>query len=591
MRIYFENYSYNTDQIEPYLDAKLLYKDLKNNKRKTDRIGYLFVTKEKYSGPIFILPNSFLIAVDNKGEVFNVLGIPNVTPESVIDTDDPENPFYGTAKETFLPELSLWLYRSLSRFRFENMGTTICDNAELYSELPEEGARDKDFLSTSLELIDFLKEHKNLFTQITLINHSGRNKIDWGKTVQQDPFFENGEPWYLEPAIKQKSIDIDDTLLRLYYSVLKYLRDKYKFPVNLDDVQYELFSVDQIQSFIDTGVGAKKLSNIRHKYFRDELVQLWSLLRAFFAFNIDDKDKAKREECLLVRKYNIVFEAMVDKLISTPKGVEDLKKKQEDGKLIDHIFRFKSLLSKKSDIYYIGDSKYYRDDNKPSGVALYKQFTYAKNAIQYQIDNLYLAANGQKKKGNLRYRDDLTESYNITPNFFIRSRITAKDVDFNKPAVSLTYWDPKNNIQYPPTNKHFEDRLFDRDTLILREFSINLLFVIAAYSGYEDEYWTSEIHQTIRKDFIDSIDNEYEFFILTPQDLTPVAFYHLHFQWLRGKVFMLNESDDFFILGFEKTAQGKADKEALLNSRLHSLDTGKLVAYELQPTTLAELSR
>ena len=284
---------------------------------------------------------------------------------------------------------------------------------------------------------------------------------------------------------------------------------------------------------------------------------------------------------------------MVDSIISKTRGVEELKK-QDDGKLIDHIFRFTSLLGSKSDIYFIGDSKHYPDDKKPEGVALYKQFTYAKNTIQYHIDKLLL----QEKitptgtTTNLRYRDTLTEGYNITPNFFIRGRVTDNDLEFDKPSVSISRdWNKAKGIKYPPTNKHFEDRLFDRDTLILREFSINLLFLIAAYAGYEDDCWSSDIHTTIRKEFIDSIDKEYEFYTITPKNITPLQFLHLYIETLNGRVYMLDETDDSLIVAFEKSPKGKEDLDEFTNTRLRSYETGEWIEYDLSPTSLRELSQ
>lgn len=592
MRIYFERYYYDSAQIVPYLGEKhTLFEGNDPSKRSFDRVGYIFVSTNEYSGPVFILPKSFLI--EEKSKRLNVLGMKGIYPEDVIDTDDPENPLEISNKGTFLPEMGLWLFRSLSRFRHECETSRIGQLAELDSQLPEDGARDKDFLSTSLELIDFLKDHRNLFTQISLINHSGHDKIDWPKTVAGDPFFHNGEAWYLDPAVKEKTINIDDTLIVLYYSVLKYLRDKYKFPVDIGEVPYVLLSTIEVQRLIDTGIGSKELKRIRHKYYRDDLKHLWELLDSFFTYNSSDEDKEQRKEYLLVKKYEVVFEKMVDSIISKTRGVEELKK-QDDGKLIDHIFRFTSLLGSKSDIYFIGDSKHYPDDKKPEGVALYKQFTYAKNTIQYHIDKLLL----QEKitptgtTTNLRYRDTLTEGYNITPNFFIRGRVTDNDLEFDKPSVSISRdWNKAKGIKYPPTNKHFEDRLFDRDTLILREFSINLLFLIAAYAGYEDDCWSSDIHTTIRKEFIDSIDKEYEFYTITPKNITPLQFLHLYIETLNGRVYMLDETDDSLIVSFEKSPKGKEDLDEFTNTRLRSYETGEWIEYDQSPTSLRELSQ
>lgn len=590
MRIYFENHKYNSDQIKPYLTPYLLYNDIPNHKSHTDYVGYIFVSNGEYSGPVFILPKSFLISIDGKD---TVLGMKGIYPEDVINCDDEENPLELAGKGSFLPELGLWLYRALNRFRNEHEGSPISALAELDSQLPEDFRRDKDFLSTALDLIDFLKDHRSLFTQISLINHSGRNKIDWAKTIKGDPFFENGEPWYLDPAIKEKTINIDDTLIVLYYSVLKYLRDKYRFPIDLGEVPYQLLSPTDVQRLIDTGIGSKQLKRIRHKYFRDDLKHLWGLLDSFFTFNMSDEDKEKKREHLLVRKFHVIFEAMIDALVSDTRGVEALKN-QADGHLVDHIFSFPSLIGGKSDIYFIGDSKYYKDDKRPEGVALYKQFTYAKNTIQYHIDELHIKSKtgAAKKETRLRYRDTMTEGYNITPNFFIRSRVKENNTEFDQPALKLCDdWNKAKGQKYPPTNKHFEDRLFDRDTLILREFSINLLFVIAAYAGYEDECWTMDIHKTIRNAFIESIDEEYEFFILTPRNILPLGFNQLYTDSLNGRTYAIHETDDSIILAFEKTERGRQDKEKFKSSKLRSQETGEWIEYDITPTSLKELSQ
>lgn len=591
MRIYFEKYQYKTDQIEKILGQGLVHHDFDKGTWETDRIGYIFVNTEKYSGPVFILPKSFLI---NEGSRLNVLGMNGIYPEDVMDTDDEHNPLEIEGKGSFLPELGLWLYRALNRFREEHEGTPISQRALLDSQLPDNDSRDKDFLSTALDLMDFLKDHRNLFTQISLINHSGRDKIDWPKTVAGDPFIEDREPWYLDPAIKEKSIDIDDTLLVLYYSVLKYLRDKYRFPIDLGEVPYELLPETEVQMLIDTGIGSKKMRRIRHKYFRDDLKHLWGLLDSFFTYNSSEEDKNRTDEHLLVRKFETIFEAMVDSLMSDASGVEDLKK-QDDGKLVDHIFRFTSLIGNISDIYYIGDSKYYRDDKRPEGVALYKQFTYAKNAIQYHIDKYYLTHKRghwpPKGKGEIRYRDTLTEGYNITPNFFIRARVTEEDTDFSAPSLKKTFWDEDKGHENPPSNKHFEDRLFDRDTLILREFSINLLFVIASYAGYEDECWSSDLHKEIRDTFIKTIDKDYRFYKLTPKTQNPLGFDRLYTPELIGKTYTLDEANDYLIVAFENTPQGDKDEARFRRQRLRNIETGEEVDYDLAPTSLEKLSK
>ncbi len=93
MRIYFENYPYPSSEVKPYLGAMhflLNDEDITSDKQQIGRIGYLFVSNGEYNEPIFILPKSFLIK-DDDGR-YTVLGIPDVHPEDVIDTDNENNP-------------------------------------------------------------------------------------------------------------------------------------------------------------------------------------------------------------------------------------------------------------------------------------------------------------------------------------------------------------------------------------------------------------------------------------------------------------------------------------------------------------------
>lgn len=423
---------------------------------------------------------------------------------------------------------------------------------------PDNNSRDRDFLSTAVRLIDYLSDHRNLFTQINKINNSGRAAVDWHKTIQQHPFIKDGKPYYLDLRIKDKAVNIDEELIVLYYSVLKYLRDKFHFPIVLGDIPYDLKSPSEIQRYLDTGVGKRKMRDMKGKYFRDDLKNLWYLLDAFFTFNTSRDDKSPIKEALVVTDFEKVFEKMVDHLIGDAGKLADLKN-QKDGKLVDHIYLDKSLIGKQYNIYYIGDSKYYQDGSHPEGVSLYKQFTYARNAIQYNIDQFYLK---HKKNPNaIRYRDDETDGYNITPNFFISPRIEVGNLDFTTPSFGPTDWLPR-------PNKHFEDRLFDRDTLLLREYNINLIFLIAAYGAYED-CWTSTLRTTIREDMIALLNKLYVFFEVVPEPIPlysgnnkvgEIPFINYHYNRLRGKIYKVDDDSKSLLIAFEReTRTGKDD--------------------------------
>ncbi len=560
MLVYFENYPYPEKVIKTYLEGVIPVVQ-EDSGFKVKYIGYLFVSKGGYTGPVFILPKLFLQKErETENAKLSLLGYQGFYPEKIYDTDKEWNPLLANDMETFLPELSLWLYRAMARYleeiRRENDKEA---QKELYYVTPQDGYRDRDFLSSAVHLIDFLSDHRNLFTQISIVNHSGNAAIDWHKTVAKDPFFHKGKPYYLELQIKNKTINIDEELIVIYYSVLKYLRDKFKFPIQLGDIPYDLLSVSQIQHYLDSGLGERRLNIIRGKYFRDDLKYLWSLLQSFFTFNTTNDDKAPRKEALVVSNFERVFERMVDRLIGDSKELSELKK-QADGKLIDHIYRDRSLLGTGTEIYYIGDSKYYGDDHDVKGVPLYKQFTYAKNAIQYNIEHINME--GKETLGKLYYRDDKTDGYNITPNFFVRPKIKPRMLRYDQPDFG---WSEKNF----EANKQYKDRLFDRDTLLLREYNINLLFLIAAYGSYED--WTKPLRETIHDDMVKFLHKTYRIFKIKPKDLPITAngnlvltipFLEINSSLIRGKIFRTPDSKDEYYLAFERnTKEGKEDYE------------------------------
>ncbi len=590
MLVFFEEHQYPKELISKYFtkeesENRHIQFQYGTDGRLVRRIGYLFVSGELYNGPVFLLPKTFLQSdVTDPDYKDTLLGMPGIVPEGIVDTEDPENILAAQGRETFLPELSLWLFRAMSRYiedcKKENDLDSLLD---LDYTTPDNNSRDRDFLSTAVHLIDFLSDHRHLFTQINKINNSGRAAVDWQKTLRLHPFIKDDKPYYLDLRIKDKAVNIDEELIVLYYSVLKYLRDKFHFPIVLGDIPYDLKSPSEIQRYLDTGVGKRKMRDMKGKYFRDDLKILWSMLDAFFDFNSSRDDKDPIKEALVVGSFENVFEKMVDHLIGDTGKLAELKN-QKDGKLIDHIYLDKSLIGKDYNIYYIGDSKYYVDGAHPVGVALYKQFTYAKNAIQYNIEQYNLKH--RKNPNSIRYRDDETDGYNITPNFFISPKIERGNLDFNAPSFVPSDWIPK-------PNKHFEDRLFDRDTLLLREYNINLIFLIAAYGAYED-CWTSTLRKIIREDLIQLLNKLYVFFEVVPKPIPvysedrkvlEIPFLNYHHNRLCGKVYKADDDAESLIIAFERnTDTGKADLAEVRDNIATSISGGSIdTPIQLKP--------
>ena len=515
MKILIEQYGYDKERLSKLLDPHY-FTELRDGKAKIPYVGYFL--SRRIPDVVFILPKVFII----DGKAFG-----EYEPEEIIDFDKLKQEHQANVFS-----LSVWVYRAIKHYfqRKDKYG----EEAEIMQNVvSHQGPRSETMIDIILSLLKFDKEHKNLFSYVTRLKHSGLNKIHWQKTISNtQALIQNGTPVYLNPHTKQKAINFDEELIVLFYSVLNYLNREFKFNVR-PAFGYELLKPDTIQSMIDSGKGVRVLRQNRRKYFTDEMVQLWNLLFTFFEQSqyVQSKDNDD-EQAMLVREFNLVFEDMIDSLI----GDSDIRgglKEQKDGKIIDHIYRDSSLIEDKKQIYFIGDSKYYKDDNDIGPNSIYKQFTYAKNVIQYNID-FFNRAPEEFERENLQYRDNTTEGYNITPNFFIRGHLQADQLsnysDANLQLVQIEGKDYK-------ISWHFPNRLFDRDTLILQTYNINFLFVLACYVQGAGEH-TQKIRSIFRENIKSVLQSQYNFFAIKPKVQDEAEqFLHDNFQQVLGKVF------------------------------------------------------
>jgi hypothetical protein len=324
---------------------------------------------------------------------------------------------------------------------------------------------------------------------------------------------------------------------------------------------------------IESGRGTKILRKIRRKYFKDELVKLWKLLFAFFSKAENIHSGKCSNEALLVSSFDRVFEDMVDALVSQD-IFADLKK-NKDNKRIDHIYKGKSLIGD-GDIFYIGDSKYYSEGHAIDDDSIYKQFTYAKNIIQHNIN----LKNQQQDIKGVRYRDDETDGYNFSPNFFIRGHIDDADLKDGKVGYSELKLEPHK--QEFDRNYHFNDRPFDRDTLLLQSYNINFLYVLASYVNNSNNIQIQEIlHKRFRTDLINKYNKEFDFYKVTPNNKE--AFIKEHFYEYRGRMYSLK--DGCIIFAFNSLGDKSKYKEKL--SELVKKFSGEAIVaeYELGAVT------
>lgn len=515
MKILFEDYPYSSKDVSFLADIAPI--ELNDGRIKLPYVGYYYDADS--SETIFILPKVFII--DNRA-------FGRYAPELLLNLSE-ENELLTAADNAFLFNLSAWLYQAIALFNERNTDNEITSQRSLAGVVGNRGEGEATMLDHVLALLRFNKTHQSLFTYIATIMHSGKHKVHWTKTIRTtSPILKGNKPYYLDCKTKEKTINYDEELICLFYSTLDYLRHSYHFVVK-HHLNFEMEKPHRIAAMIESGKGTRRLRGMRGKYFTDELVQLWHLLYAFYERAEEVAQKKLQSERLLVRNFNIVFEDMIDCLIgesSLPKGL----KEQKDGKIVDHIYRDKSLVDQ-GDIYFIGDSKYYKEGNSIGENSRYKQFTYAKNVIQYHIDLF-----NRKDDTALRYRDELTEGYNPTPNFFIRGVVDSKGLSYHDSQLKQ---DEKGRY----FNYHFENRLFDRDTLLVLTYDINFLYVLSAYvqsRGYSTsvDYF---LRGKFRQDILEAYQNEYDFYEITPQNLTNEEFVDRYFKKLIGKIYQTKE--------------------------------------------------
>jgi len=577
MRILFEDQTYSPDLLTAWGLEPFMFTGRDGNDAILPYVGYVY--SSKINDSVFILPKVFLFQgtgeIDQKNSkleiAFGRYGIEDVmeisTGHNILKKDGLDRVLFG---------LSTWIYRAIDKYSARHPYNDIILRSAVQGVTSHSGDSGATLLDTILALIDFNREHSNLFTYITIVSSTGKDKIHWAKTISKvQPVIQDGEPYYTEFRSKSKSVNYDEQLIILYYSVLQYLNRQYFFPVRIN-FNYDLIKPSKIESLIASGRGTRLLRSIRRRYFKDELVRLWKLLYAFFDKSESIRTGKARDEALLARSFNLVFEDMVDSLIGDD-IFSDLKD-NKDGKQIDHIYKDRSMLDD-GQIYYIGDSKYYFYGSDIGSESIYKQFTYARNIIQLNIDifNKPEAKRKAEEKAvirGVRYRDPITEGYNLTPNFFIRGYI-------NSDALSDGHADYSSDClttygQKMPMNSHFPGRPFDRDTLVLQTYNINFLFVLASYVNHTDsESIRTRIRNRFRKDLIRVFNEKYDFYKVTPFQNNIPTFISRHFTEYIGRMYH-PETADFIWFAFDHGSVNIDDLESALAGEA-TVESAKLV--------------
>lgn len=555
MRILIEEYHYRPEEILPLLKgAEINPKHVENDTMlSVDHVGYFY--NSEIGDCVFILPK---VLMDENGLVKG-----NITPRDLLVADKSDS---AEKKELlqFVYGFSVWIYRAICVYREKNPDEDITISRNI-TQMGRGAKRERyTFLDVLLELLQFNRDNQDYLTFVIKNQHSGLNKINWTKTISKSQaVIHNGTPIYLDPVNKKRQVNFDEELLVIFYSILNHIHERYGFAVKLN-AYFDLIKGERFKHYID-GYGKTRLRQIKYKYFDDRSLRIWDLCYAFFDTAYQISIHMDTKDYLLVHDFDRVFEDMVDELIGD-RSLDHIKK-QEDGKRLDHIYKYYGLTDhadKEEKVYYIGDSKYYRRGAKVSDESVAKQFTYARNLVQYNL-NLFL---DQKGEGYQQYRDEATEGYDIVPNFFI----SAKVEDIGSQGYSDSRVTPKKTDQDKTfhVSRHFENRLFDRDTILVAHYDVNFLFVLALYarnSQGEKTAWADKVREQFRKEIRNGLIQEYDFYGMRPKrDDIDETFFQPHFKEVIGKVFRPYGDKNLYSLALSKAAMSEEE-----NKQVHEL--------------------
>lgn len=549
MRVIIEGYCYRASAVRDVLHELSSLENV-GGEISVGYVGYYY--NPQLRDCVFILPK---VLVNEENKVFSRLD-----PHDIIDLDNCTE--LSSEERSFIYEFAVWIYRAIEVFNKSNPNSGIVLHRKIAEMGKGKRVLSNSFLDILLSLLRFNKEHYSFFTTILRNLHSGYNKINWTRTISRSTaWVQNDVPVYLNPVNKKRQINTDEELIIIYFSILNHISETYGFPVDIT-LGFELIKGRKFEHYLK-GYGKRRLKQIKYRYFSDIQLRLWELCYAFFDKAHQIHIVAEQREYLLVKNFNIVFEAIIDELIGDkepPRGLKD----QDDGKRVDHIYSYRNLTNNEDDkpIYYIGDSKYYKIGNKISDESVYKQFTYARNVIQWNL-NLFLdnsEENAALRKEHPIYRDELTEGYNIVPNFFISAKMDEK-LSY---ADNVSTTNLENNTFL---SRHFENRLFDRDTLLVYHYDVNFLYVVSLYArenAHQKAQWKQKVRELFREKIQEALEENYKFYAMTPKPgVNHEKYLRENFQELLGKVYRPFDDTNYLSLALDK--QKESENKDLLD--------------------------
>ena len=501
-------------------------KEYTDKEGKLTHVGYYINGREQY----VLLPKVFLEYDDG--------GKPKAFGNDLLDNRLCDDTVLNGTVQAVLEMLPSWYSRALHFYKDRNTTT----NTVKKTDQNIVSSADKTDIPSLYECIfaleSFYRQHKDLVLTVYHETHSGYDKINWHKTIskRQPLILPSNQVLYYDTTSRKKSIDHGEELMVLFYNTLDYIYREYGYQIADDEGLYELIPDEEFKDMVDEGEVVSILESNQNHHFSDIMVDLWQRLYQFHS-RIDNvlHSHENAEEYLLVSNFDPVFADMVDFLISDREGDLLASKHQDDDKRIDHLFLGKSLFDPSKRIYYIGDSKYYSSKQEINGHSVGKQFTYATNILKEAMSQ-----SSDWKTHGIFYYDEETDGFNLTPNFFLRGCYDYNKSNYENDELTLV---KQGNSVFKGRECFFEDRLFDRNTLFLLEYSVNFLFLLKNYNEYDTfvgESFKRKLENKVWGDMYLGLVEDYNFYKCNHLD---DSFLQNHFRELSGKILRFDKFD------------------------------------------------
>jgi len=608
MRILIEGQSYLVANLkEDFNDSSFF--NTKGDSGVIDSVGYYYSAEK--NKVVYMLPKVFMKPEDltstssedneskcqweRKYTIFKKSDNTHLTLKELYYLDKLDGSIKHETKYEWIRLITISFYNSLFEFKRRKSDTIIINPNGFSNEINTNiGDDEYTYLDLVLSFTNFFKKNKSflLFKHIEHITYQTK-KPKWEKTIRKTiPLINKYKsPIYIDIRNKKTIIDNEEELLVIFFSILNHFKEENNLNFSIDK-SYKLIKGEAFKNLQSSGLGLAKLRKIKYKYFSDTMRRMYKLCELFFDSTDTGSIKKRNEEFLSFKKYNIVFEDMVDKLLTEENNLDAYDKKikkgeisikklknNDDGKIIDHLFEFEGLIDT-SNIFYIGDSKYYKPGNLADKLSIYKQFTYAKNVIQFNIDLFNEKSNYASDK--IKYRDKITEGYNITPNFLLYGVIDNHE-DFINDNLS-TISSLKESIKH---SYHWKTRLFDRDSLFICQYRINYLFVLNAYTEKSESSlidYRIATKEKFRKNFIEYFEqNNISNFIFYKLEMPNLeTFINDNFKILNGKCFSLTNKTLLVAIHTEEKVEAKKNGAESLTELIEN--TNVLKKYKIIKT-------